>query len=388
MNMSEWKEYRLGELLKIKYGKDHKKLKKGNIPVYGSGGIMRMGDQFLSDNPSVLIPRKGTLSNIFYVDVPFWTVDTMFWSEINDTIVIPKYLYYAIKDLKWDSMNVGSAVPSLTVPVIESVTVTLPSLTVQNKIAAQLSEIDSKIECNRKICANLEAQAQALFKHWFIDFAPFKDGKFVESELGRIPEGWRVCKIGDLPLYISDYVANGSFASLKENVTLYDEENYAYFVRNTDLKDKTFKVYVDKHSYDFLAKSVLYGGEIIISNVGDVGSVHLCPILDKPMTLGNNIIMIKSNDKNLQNYLYILFKYSYGKGLIRGITGGSAQPKFNKTDFKSLKIITPPELILDQFGSIFSHYLQTQQSKEAEILRLSILRDTLLPKLMSGQIKL
>ena len=105
---------------------------------------------------------------------------------------MPKFLYYSIKDYKWDSLNVGSAVPSLTVPVIEGVSINLPSLEIQKKIVDQLSEIDDKIAVNKKICENLEAQAQALFKHWFVDFAPFKDGKFVESELGLIPEGWRV----------------------------------------------------------------------------------------------------------------------------------------------------------------------------------------------------
>lgn len=87
-------------------------------------------------------------------------------------------------------------------------------------------------------------------------------------------------------MLVTDYVANGSFASLKENVTLYQDKNYAYFIRNTDLKADSFSVFVDEHSYNFLSKSTLYGNEVIISNVGDVGSVFLCPILDQPMTLG------------------------------------------------------------------------------------------------------
>ena len=386
--MSEWKEYQLGDLLKIKYGKDHKKLGVGNIPVYGSGGIMRTGDAYLSDKPSVLIPRKGTLSNIFYVEEPFWTVDTMFWSEINDNIVIPKYLYYAIKDYKWDSLNVGSAVPSLTVPVIESVSVSIPSLETQQKITTQLSEIDEKIAINRRICENLESQAQALFKHWFIDFAPFKDGIFVESEFGMIPDGFEIKRIKDLDLYITDYVSNGSFASLKENVTLYQKAEYALFIRNTDLKSGSFSVYVDKHSYDFLSKSALFGGEIIISNVGDVGSVFLCPDINMPMTLGNNVIMLKSNNKCLQLFLYIVFKWSYGKGLIKSITGGSAQPKFNKSDFKSLKLVIPSDNHLELFHSVVNELFCKIECLKKENLNLSTLRDALLPKLMSGQIKL
>ena len=257
----------------------------------------------------------------------------------------------------------------------------------QNKIVSILKSLDDKIEVNRKINENLEQQAQALFKSWFVDFEPFKNGEFVESELGMIPKGWSLKAIGELQLLVTDYVANGSFASLKENVKLYQEEEYAVFIRNTDLKSGEFGVYVDKHSYDFLSKSRLYGGEIIISNVGDVGSVFLCPHLKKPMTLGNNIIMVKADDDITNTYLFLLFKWSYGQGLIQSITGGSAQPKFNKTDFKSLKIIMPSNNVLDNYGVKLMSMMNIIEANKGENIRLATLRDTLLPKLMSGELK-
>jgi type I restriction enzyme S subunit len=162
---------------------------------------------------------------------------------------------------------------------------------------------------------------------------------------------------------------------------------YAVFIRNTDLKSGEFCVYVDKHSYDFLSKSRLYGGEIIISNVGDVGSVYLCPHLNKPMTLGNNIIMVKSEEEAINVYLYILFRWSYGQGLIQSITGGSAQPKFNKTDFKSLRIIMPSNDILVNYGDKMLSMMNIIEANKVESRRLAELRDTLLPKLMSGELK-
>ena len=187
-------------------------------------------------------------------------------------------------------------------------------------------------------------------------------------------------------MFVTDYVANGSFASLKENVTLYQEPNYAYFVRNTDLKSDSFGVYVDQHSYEFLSKSTLYGGEIIISNVGDVGSVFLCPKLDRPMTLGNNIIMLRPDDDSLRYYLYIWFKYFQGRTLIQGITGGSAQPKFNKTDFKNTSILLPPAELLFRFHETVAPMFVKINENQSENKRLSDLRDTLLPRLMSGEI--
>lgn len=155
--MELWKEYKLGELLSVKYGKDHKNLKNGTIPVYGSGGIMRHGDKWLYEGPSILIPRKGSLNNILYTEDPFWTVDTMFWTIINKD-VNPKYLYYTIFKRDFAALNVGSAVPSLTVPVIEDIRVNLPSKKIQDKIVDILSSLDSKIELNRRINDNFETE--------------------------------------------------------------------------------------------------------------------------------------------------------------------------------------------------------------------------------------
>ena len=208
----------------------------------------------------------------------------------------------------------------------------------------------------------------------------------VDTQFGLIPDTFGLLKNGELPLVVTDYVANGSFASLKANVTLYQEPNYAYFIRNTDLKSGTFEVFVDKHSYDFLSKSTLHGGEIIISNVGDVGSVFLCPKLDKPMTLGNNIIMLRPEQVNMRYYLYIWFKWLYGQSLIQGITGGSAQPKFNKTAFKNLQIFLPPDDLLEQFHQIVKPMFELIDENNVESQTLAITRDTLLPRLMSGEL--
>lgn len=156
--------------------------------------------------------------------------------------------------------------------------------------------------------------------------------------------------IGDLPIEVTDFVANGSFATLKDNVNLLDGDGYAYYVRNTDLKSNTYTKYVDESSYQFLSKSKLNGGEVIISNVADVGSVYLCPYLDKPMTLGSNVIMLKS-DKNIWSiFMYIYFKYFKGREQIIEITTGSAQPKFNKTAFRNLVFNCPENVILKEFN--------------------------------------
>ena len=257
----------------------------------------------------------------------------------------------------------------------------------QDRIAHFLLNIDEKIKVNNKINKNLEQQAVVLFRSWFSAFSLSPNSPRINSEFGEIPEDFEVVKVGSLPMLVTDYVANGSFASLKANVNLYQEPNYAYFIRNTDLKSGTFGVFVDQHSYEFLSKSTLYGGEIIISNVGDVGSVFLCPKLDGRMTLGNNIIMLRPEDDHLRYYLYIWFKYLQGQALIQGIKGGSAQPKFNKTDFKNTSILIPPKDILTRFHETVAPMFETISQRQTETSCLTDLRDTLLPQLMSGELE-
>jgi len=135
-----WKIGTLNEMLKVKYGKDHKQLSVGKIPVYGSGGIMRYADQALYDEHYILIPRKGTLSNLFYVSEPFWSVDTMFYTIIKETYY-RKYLFYTIKSFNLAEMNVGSAVPSMTTKVLNELKVIIPSDVVLNNFEKAISSI-------------------------------------------------------------------------------------------------------------------------------------------------------------------------------------------------------------------------------------------------------
>lgn len=124
-----WKAGNLEELVEVKYGKDHKKLASGTIPVYGSGGIMRYVDQYLYNEESVLIPRKGSLNNVMYVNHPFWTVDTMFYTHMKIE-GIAKFIYLLISPKDLLSMNSGSAVPSMTVDILNKIAVIIPPTTI------------------------------------------------------------------------------------------------------------------------------------------------------------------------------------------------------------------------------------------------------------------
>ena len=128
----EWK--RLGDIVRIKNGKDHKTLGDGQIPVYGSGGIMRYADTYAYNKPSVLIPRKGSLGNSFFVDVPFWNVDTIFYTEIDEAQIRPKFLFYFLTTAGLGEMNQAGGVPSQTQSVLNELKIPVPPVEVQGEI--------------------------------------------------------------------------------------------------------------------------------------------------------------------------------------------------------------------------------------------------------------
>ena len=158
---------KLGEIVDIKYGRDHKKLSSGEIPVYGTGGLMRKVDQYLYDGESVLLPRKGSLNNVMFVDGKFWTVDTMFWTKIKCEDILPKYLYYYLSRLNLSRLNVGSAVPSLTVKILNEIPIPVLSLSQQKEFIDKIDKLDRKIRNNEEINANLLELASTIFKSMF-----------------------------------------------------------------------------------------------------------------------------------------------------------------------------------------------------------------------------
>ncbi|WP_052191011.1 restriction endonuclease subunit S [Staphylococcus sp. ZWU0021] len=314
-----------------------------------------------------------------------------------------EFLYYVLiqNREKLLQLSNGSVFNNLKTDIVKNFKVNIPSLKTQDVILRMITMIEDKLDLNKQIIENLEELSQTLFKRWFVDFEfpdengnPYKSsgGEMIGSESGKIPFNWKCSKIKDINIVISDHVANGSFKSIKENVQFAEDliDEYAVFARNVDLKkgNNKFEKYVTKTSYDFLKKTHLYGHEVIISNVGDVGSVYLSPILNKPMVLGNNQIFLNSDDKNMNYYFYLFFKSTIGKNLINSITSGSVQMKFNKTDLRNSFIILPSKNDMDNLIEIIKKHINLIESKKNENMKLTQLRDTLLPKLMSGELEI
>lgn len=352
----EWKEDVLGNVLEVKYGKDHKKLADGQYPVYGSGGLMRYVDSKLYDGPSILIPRKGTLNNIMFVESPFWTVDTMFWSIINTDKVDPKFLFYSICKRDFASMNVGSAVPSMTVNILNDIQISYPkNIADQRRIASILSSLDRKIELNNKINADLEEMAQAIFKNWFVDFEPFKDGKFVDSELGMIPEGWKVGCLGDL-------------------ITI------KYGKDHKKLEDGTFPVYGSGGFMRFV-NSWLYDGEsVLIPRKGTLDNImYVC---EKFWTVDTMFFSVPKMDYVMKYVYNYIKRFDFSK-----MNEGTSVPSNTAARLNKMPILIPTHEILEMYDETLCPIYNKRKMKDKESRILSLLRDTLLPRLMSGELE-
>ena len=223
--MSEWKEYKLGDLVTFQRGHDlpRNQMLDGNFPVAGSNSIIGFHHDYTTKGPGITIGRSGNIGNPQFYKTDFWAHNTVLYVK-EFKLVDPVFFYYLLKTIDFSQLNSGSAVPSLNRNFIHPFVVKIPSdITTQTAIAEILSSLDDKIELNNKINLALEQLAQTLFKQWFIDFEfpnengePYKSsgGEMVESELGEIPKGWEVGSLNQ----IARLIKNNIIFNLMNNV--------------------------------------------------------------------------------------------------------------------------------------------------------------------------
>ncbi len=284
------------------------------------------------------------------------------------------YLYFEGETEKYQSNLVGFR--NLDFKGYVGIEVPYPSLPEQQRIVDILDQEFAKIDALK---ANAEKSLQAakdLFQ------ATLK--KELEPK-----EGWGIKKAGDI-FEMTDFVSNGSFASLRENVEYLDHPDYAVLVRLADYSngfDSSKFVYVSKQSYDFLAKSKLFGGEIIMSNVGSVGKSFICPDLGCPMTIGPNVVLIRS--KNNAFYQYYFQTEEFQKKLL-GISSQATLLKFNKTNFKTLDAPVPPtreqDAIVSRLDVLNDKCKYLQKNYQKTLALCDDLKQSLLRKAFNGEL--
>jgi type I restriction enzyme S subunit len=201
----EWKP--LGEVTKIKHGKDWKGLNPGDIPVYGSGGIMGYVDRYLYDKPTVLIPRKGSITNIFYVKTPFWNVDTIYYTEIDTLRIVPKYLYHFIKTIDLTSLDTGSGRPSLTQAIINKILIPIPCPDNPDRSLAIQAEIVRILDTFTALSAELSAELsdrKKQYEYYRDRLLSFAEGEVEWKTLGEVARIQRGASPRPIAKYMTD----------------------------------------------------------------------------------------------------------------------------------------------------------------------------------------
>ena len=356
------KEYKLSQLLEIKNGKDHKELPDGEYPVFGSGGVMRFVNEYLYDKPSILLPRKGSLDNIQYCDVPFWTVDTLYYTVVNEELANPYFLYRYLKLLDLSRLDSGTGVPSMTFDSYYGIKVMLPKIEEQKRIASVLQKLDAKIKLNCQINDNLEAMAKQLYDYWFVQFDfPNEEGKPYKSSGGamvwndklkrEIPKEWMASNYTDLFT-----IGNGQ--TMPQNEGLVPAYGGNGIVKMVEISN--------------------YPACIIIGRVGaNCGNIHYSKV---PCWVSDNAISICSKNDDWQPFLFYSLKlYNLSKN-----KGGSSQPLITHEALKHL-YFPMSEKHINQFCHIVNELQDLIYSNQQEILKLTKQRDELLPLLMNGQ---
>lgn len=358
----EYKKYKLKELLTIKNGKDHKKLDNGSYPVYGSGGYMRSVDSFLYDDTSILLPRKGTLSNIQFISgTPFWTVDTIYYTILNENLYDPYYLYLYLNSLDLSGYDSGASIPSMTSKTYYSLNVVLPEKRIQTKVANIIRDYDKFIENNNKRIRLLEQMAENLYKEWFVRFRfpGYEDVEFIDG----FPKEWKICRMDQLAK-----IKAGGDAPADSTKELTDECSipiYSNGIENEGLYGYTSKAKISKPS-------------ITISARGTVGytclrRVHYTPIV--------RLICIIPHEEKLANWLYYYFKRTIV------IANGTSQQQITIPMMSREKVLFPTEDLINKFYDYSTAYLDEMDRLKEQNSNLKRQRDMLLPRLMSGKLE-
>ena len=348
--MTEWIECTLSDLVSFQRGYDLPKshMQKGQYPVVGSNGIIGFHNEYTTDEPSITIGRSGNVGKPFIYYGKTWSHNTTLYVKDykgND----PVFVFYFLKTMDLANYGGGSAVPTLNRNHIHTLSICVPkNIEQQKKIGVILATIDHKILINNAINDNLEQQAQAIFKAWFVDFEPFG---------GVMPDDWKVYKLGEfLPVITGKKNANISSA----------KGLYPFFSCSHDIN------WTDEYSFD--------GYAILVAGNGDF---NVKWYNGKFEAYQRTYVLIPHNPR-YTSWLYYAVKHNLSD--ITRVSRGSVISFITKSNLEDFSFVAPKNLekfnLIDKFISIN----EIIDNNIKEIYRLTSLRDTLLPKLMSGEI--
>ena len=377
--MAEWRSSTWGEEISLEYGKALREYSDtpGRVRVYGTNGPVGWTDKALADGPGVILGRKGAYRGVKFSPDPFFVIDTAYF-VVPKTELDMRWIYYAIIFYNLGKIDDGSPIPSTTRAAVYPRPLNVPSLQEQCAIAAVLGALDDKIEQNRRTSRALERLVRAIFRAWFVDFEPVKakaagaksfpsmpqetfdtlPSRFVDSELGHVPAGWEVTRWGRI-------------ATLEYGKGLrgYAESSGPYRVFGTNGT-------IGRHT-EHLAD----GPGIVIGRKGAYRGVHFSPGAFWAIDTAFYLKPKQSID----------WKWAYYEILrtdINSMDSGSAIPSTSREDFYSIPVCVPSAGLFLAFDSIVEPLFNLRFAGGSQNNKLAELRDYLLPKLLSGTVRL
>lgn len=394
----EWKEVRLGDVCsRVCSGGTPKSMNLsyygGEIPwlntkeidfnrIYSTektiteSGLSNSSAKWIVPNTVTVAMYGATAGKSCIVKVPMTTNQACCNLTINEEVADYEFIYYTLKNdyTTLASLANGGAQQNLNAQIIKDYVLQMPSLADQRRIASILSSLDRKIELNNKINADLEEMAQAIFKNWFVDFEPFKDGKFVDSELGMIPEGWKVGTLGD--------ITNNKSAKVKER----NDVKVLSPVTSGELV----------LSEEYFTKQV-FSSSIAKYKIVNKGDFAYNPARVNIGSLGRNefdfygcvspVYVVFSVLEGYENYFDLFRKTDFFKDSVASLAIGGVRQSLSYDDLSLIETIIPSKNIVEKFNNLYKQMKKTIKANKLENSRLSLLRDTLLPRLMSGELE-
>ncbi len=409
--MGEWKEYKISDVIEeISMGPFGSNIKVDNfintgVPVLNGSNLQgfklnEASFNYVSQEKAdslgkanahkgdVIITHRGTLGQIVYIPKDskheqYVISQSQFRLKLKQNLIRPDFFVYFFHTrlgqhrILMNASQVG--VPALARPTstFKEVYIPVPPITTQRKVMDILHSLDDKIENNRRINENLEQQAQALFKSWFVDFEPFKNGEFVDSELGMIPKGWKVGTFLDL---VNVLPGGTPSTSVKE----YWENGDIPFFSPKDVKGVycfATEKYITQEGLNNCSSKLYPKDTLFVTARGTVGKITLTGV---PMAMNQSNYALEPKDGNIF-YLYFLVKSLVA--ILLKKANGAVFSAITTKDFKELVTIPPIE-VLSKFEKIVGYTFGKIHLSQMESRRLAELRDTLLPRLMSGELKI
>jgi len=388
---SDWTPTTVGAFCPFAYGKglpEKNRNANGNIKVYGSNGPVGSHDQPLVNEAGVVIGRKGTVGAVHFSSEPFWPIDTTFFvvSEAGRDL---KYTYYLLKSIGLEHMNADSAVPGLNRDAAHARQILVPEYDEQRAIAHILGSLDDKIELNRRMNKALEATARAIFKSWFVDFDPVRakaEGRptglpddiaalfpdsFEDSELGEIPKGWNPSNIG------SEFSL--TMGQSPPGKTYNETGNGLPFFQGR--RDFGFR-YPSNRVYCTAPQRLAGHSDTLVSVRAPVGDINMAM---ERCCVGRGVAAVRHKSGS-RSYTYYAM-HTLSDRFARFEAEGTVFGAINKKQFEGLRWLSPGENLVDEFERIAFALDEQIENNTNETATLNALRDTLLPKLISGELR-